>query len=198
MDGKCYVNILLTIWMVQPLFVSTVFVLQSLEPLENPDPDGIKLRRHSILKDSEFSKGITFCGRFYFLSFPQVLLHIGLNNRKHFIKILRGKEDENFWLKIGGISFEIKNVQYENNQLWITNQWQHFCLAFSADTFHVSMIKVHILFEIIILVENFFSCVHKAIPSICQFDSNLLQWKLQTSKNVSTSHIIDLDRRTLL
>ena len=105
-------------WMVQPLIVNTLLVLKSLEPLDKPNPiPGVKLRPNSILKDSEFSKGITFCGRFNFRRFPQVLLEIGLANPTPFIKIHRGKVHENFWLIIGGVWFEIKNVQNENTQL---------------------------------------------------------------------------------
>ena len=59
-----------------------------------------------------------------------------------FIKIKRLDVEKNFWLSIGGLKFEIKDVQYGKNQLWTTNQWQHFCLAFNVDMFHVSLIKV--------------------------------------------------------
>ena len=143
MEAKHIVKILLLLWMVQPPAVNTFLVLKSLEPLDKPDPfPGMKLRRNSILKDSEFSKGITFCGRFNFRRFSPVLLEIGLVNSPSFIKIARLGDKENFWLYIGGVSFEIKDVQNENNQLWITNQWQNLCLAFTTDTFHISIIKV--------------------------------------------------------
>ena len=143
MEAKHNLKILLLLWMVQPPTVSTLMVLKSLEPLNKPDPfPGMKLRRNSILNDSEFSKGITFCGRFNFHRYPQTLFEIGLANPLPFIRIERFKIDKNFWLLIGQISFEIKDVQNENNQLWITNQWQHFCLAFGSDTFHVSIVKV--------------------------------------------------------
>ena len=150
METKYNVKILLMFWMVQPLIVNTLLVLKSLEPLDKPDPfPGMKLRRNSTLNDSEFSKGITFCGHFYFRRFPvapQPLLYIGLDFQTPFISIGRGKKNENFWLWIGGIFFEIKNAQNEDNQLWITNQWQHFCLAFSSDIFHISIIKVSTFF----------------------------------------------------
>ena len=143
MEVKNNVKILFFLWMVQPPTVNTLLVYKSLEPLDKPDPSpGMKLRGHSILNDSEFSKGITFCGRFYFLRFPEILLEIGLANPTPFVKIRRRKVKENFWLCIGGIWFEIKNVQNENKQLWNTNEWQHFCLAFNTGTFHVSIIKV--------------------------------------------------------
>ena len=149
MEAKYNVKILLMFWMVQPLIVNTLLVFKSLEPLDKPDPfPGMKLRRNSTLNDSEFSKGITFCGRFYFRRFPvspQPLLFIGLDFQSPFLIIYREIEKENFWLWIGGIFFEIKNAQYENNQLWITNQWQHFCLAFSIDMLHLSIIKVSTL-----------------------------------------------------
>ena len=143
MEAKHNLKILLLLWMVQPPTVSTLMVLKSLEPLNKPDPfPGMKLRRNAILNDSEFSKGITFCGRFNFLRFPRIFLEIGLANPNPFVKIKRRRESEYFWLFIGGVWFEIKDVQNENKQLWITNQWQHFCLAFDADMFHVSIIKV--------------------------------------------------------
>ena len=152
MEAKHNVKILLLIWMVQPLIVNTLLVLKSLEPLDKPDPfPGVKLRKNSVLNDSEFSKGITFCGRFYFLRFPQKLLEIGLANPKPFITIQRKKIKENFWLFIGGVAFEIKNVQSENNPLWITNQWHHFCLSFSVETLHVSMIKVSAYIHVLAL-----------------------------------------------
>ena len=70
MEAKHNVKILLLIWMVQPLIVNTLLVFQSLEPLDQPDPfPGGKLRKKSVLNDSEFSKGIAFCGRFYFLKY---------------------------------------------------------------------------------------------------------------------------------
>ena len=146
MEAKHIVKILLFLWMVQPPTVNTLMVLKSLEPFNKPDPfPGVKLRRNSVLKASEFSKGITFCGRFYFLRFQQVLLEIGSANSSPFIRIVKLKVDKHFWLQIGGISFEIKDFPNENNQLWITNQWQHFCLAFSVDMLHLSIIKVSTL-----------------------------------------------------
>ena len=146
MEAKHIVKVVLMLWIVQPPFVNTLMVLKSLEPLDKPDPfPGIELKKYSILKDSKFSKGITFCGRFYFLRYQEVLLEIGLANPLPFIKIWRGKVYKNFFLLIGGLWFEIKDVQNENKQLWITNQWQHFCLAFSVDTSHIYMVKVIIL-----------------------------------------------------
>ena len=152
METKYNVKILLMFWMVHPLIVNTLLVFKSLEPLDKPDPfPGMKLRRNSTLIDSEFSKGITFCGRFYFRRFPlwqppespQPLIFIGLDfPGSPFIIIYREMGKENFWLWIGGIFFEIKTAPYEN---WITNQWQHFCLAFSVDMLHLSIIKVSTL-----------------------------------------------------
>ena len=145
MEAKDIVKIISLLWMVQPPTVNTLMVLKSLEPLDKPDPfSGMKLRRNSILNNSEFSKGITFCGRFYFLRFPQTLLEIGLAAPQPFIRIGRSKIKENFWLLIGGVILEIKDVQNDSNQLWITNQWQHFCFAFNVDIFHISIIKVSI------------------------------------------------------
>ena len=141
MKVKHNVNILFLLWMVQPPIVNALMVLKSLEPFDKPDPfPGLKLKRNSIVNDSEFSKGITFCGRFYFHRFQQVLL------RTSFIQISMLKDESVDLpnLNIGGVWFKIKNGQNENNQLWITNQWQHFCLAFDADMLHVSMIKVSI------------------------------------------------------
>ena len=139
METKYNVKILLMFWMVHPLIVNTLLVFKSLEPLDKPDPfPGMKLRRNSTLIDSEFSKGITFCGRFYFRRFPVgPWLYIGLDSQKPFISM------DKSWIWIGGVFFEIKDVQHENNQLWTTNQWQHFCLAFSVNMFHVSLIKVN-------------------------------------------------------
>ena len=143
MEAKTNMKILLLLWMVQPPTVNSLMVLKSLEPFDEPDPfSGAELRRISVLNDSEFSRGITFCGRFNFLRFPQELLQIGSRNPFPFIRIKRKKLDKNFHLSIGDVWFEIKSVYNENNQLWITNQWQHFCLAFDVDTLHISIIKV--------------------------------------------------------
>ena len=138
MEAETNMKILILIWIVQPPTVNNLMVLKSLEPFDEPDPfSGAELSRISVLNNSEFSRGITFCGRFNFRRFSPVMLEVG-----SFIKISRGKVYEDFFLGIGGVGFGIKNVQNEKNQLWITNQWQNFCLAFSVDTFHVSLIKV--------------------------------------------------------
>ena len=132
MEAKHIVKVVLMLWIVQPPFVNTLMVLKSLEPLDKPDPfPGMKLKRNSILTDSEFPKGITFCGRFNFRRFSPVMLEVG-----SFIKISRGKVYEDFFLGIGGVGFGIKNVQNEKNQLWITNQWQNFCLQEWKETNH--------------------------------------------------------------
>ena len=71
MEAKPTVKILLLLWMVQPPTVYSLLVLKSLEPFDKPDPfSGAELSRISILNESEFSRGITFCGRFNFLRFP--------------------------------------------------------------------------------------------------------------------------------
>ena len=158
MEAKHNLKILLLLWMVQPSIVNALMVLKSLEPLDKPDPfPGMKLRRKSIVNVSEFSKGITFCGRFNFRRFSPVMLEVG-----SFIKISRGKVYEDFFLGIGGVGFGIKNVQNEKNQLWITNQWQNFCLAFSVDTFHVSLIKVSTF-----LVIGLANCLHFSSGNWC-------------------------------
>ena len=143
MEAKTNVKILLLLWMVQTPTVNTLMVFKSLEPLDKPDPfSGAQLSRILVLNNSEFSRGITFCGRFNFLRFPQELLQIGSRNPFPFIRIKRKKLDKHFHLSIGDVWFEIKNLHNENNQLWITNQWQHFCLAFNVATLHISIIKV--------------------------------------------------------
>ena len=100
METKGNVKILLTFLMVQPLIVNTLLVLKSLEPLDKPDPfPGMKLRRNSTLIDTEFSKGITFCGRFYFRRFPvdpQQLLYIGLDFQTPFFSMGRRKGNKHF------------------------------------------------------------------------------------------------------
>ena len=50
-------------------------VLKQLNPFNEPDPlIGSQLRKESIMKSTEFDKGMTFCGRFYILRFPFGLL----------------------------------------------------------------------------------------------------------------------------
>ena len=71
MEAKTNLKMLLLLWMMQPLIVNSLMVLKSLEPFDKPDPfSGAELSRISILNESEFSRGITFCGRFNFLRFP--------------------------------------------------------------------------------------------------------------------------------
>ena len=143
MEVKHTGEILVLLWMVRPPIVNTLMVSKSLEPLNKPDPfPGVLLRNNSVLNSSEFFKGITFCGRFYFLRFPLLLLEIGLGKPVPFIRMKKNKLDKNYWLSIGSVFSEIRNVQNENMPLWVTNQWHHFCLAFNVDTSHISLFKV--------------------------------------------------------
>ena len=113
MRAKYNVKLLLILWMVPPPNVNTLLISKSLEPLDKPDPfPGIELKKNSISKDSKFSKGITFCGRFYFLRYQEVLLEIGLANPLPFIKIWRGKVYKNFFLLIGGLWFESLTILF--------------------------------------------------------------------------------------
>ena len=111
-------------------------ILKQLKPLNKPDPlIGLQLRKESIMKATEFNKGMTFCGRFYFLRFPFGVL----------MKDPKSSDESSFlWLSvyekfdilIGGIFF----LSYNSGK---TNQWNHICLSFDKDACHVAFVKVY-------------------------------------------------------
>ena len=110
----------------------TLVVVKSLEPLETPDPDwGLKLIAESVdTRNLSFSKGITFCGRFYFHRFPSYLKTLvkmgpqeptGLESLPlEFLVFFIGYP----MIYLGGIWFVINE---DRSKIWHTNTWQHIC-----------------------------------------------------------------------
>ena len=121
---------------------------QSLEPLEIPDPYwGLKLIPESVdTRNISFSKGITFCGRFYFHRFPsylKTLVKMGPQELTaapeslslNFLVFFIGYP----MIYLGGIWFVINE---DRSKIWHTNTWQHICLAFDRKNLHVTLIIV--------------------------------------------------------
>ena len=140
-------KILILIFFLQFQSVLSLVVVKSLEPLETPDPDwGLKLIAESVdTRNLSFSKGITFCGRFYFHRFPSY--------PKPFIKMgpheLTASPDSlplNFLVFLIGYSMiylgDIWFVIDDTYQIAYTNTWHHICLAFDRNTSHITIIQV--------------------------------------------------------
>ena len=100
---------------------------------------GLQLRNQSVDKDANFNKGLTVCGRFYFLRFPQFLLRIG-TEEDPFVRFY-AKYDQSYF-ELAKRWFVVQDIQENSYHIWKTNIWNHICLSFERTTMRINFVKV--------------------------------------------------------
>ena len=133
--------ILLTIICDQLVIGQGLVSYQSLDPPKNDTnwDSGIKFLKDSIVKQSNFTKGITICTSFNFQMIDDyeswILSVDGLT-----IALRTAYEETGLFFS--GMGWIVKDLQTNSFQLWAPNKWHHFCLSFDKNSSHIRLIKV--------------------------------------------------------
>ena len=133
--------ILLTIICDQLVISQGLVSYQSLDPPKNDTnwDSGIKFLKDSIVKQSNFTKGITICTSFNFQTIDDyeswILSVDGLT-----IALKTAYEETGLFFS--GMGWIVKDLQTNSFQLWAPNKWHHFCLSFDKNSSHIRLIKV--------------------------------------------------------
>ena len=97
---------------------------------------GLKLLPESVSQPSNFTQGITICGRFNLarVGGSSFILAIGQQ-----MWLFMGY-DETF-LEFGFRNWIIKDVITDNFYIWSTNRWHQLCFSFDRITYHLMFVK---------------------------------------------------------
>ena len=113
---------------------------QSLLPLTQGNSSaGLKLKKSSVLKATNFSEGISFCGRWNYRHLDSILF---ATEEPQFLTKLWIAEDESYFY-FGSMNRIVTNGDVNDPfRIWITNQWHHLCVSFDRKSSRLVLIKV--------------------------------------------------------
>lgn len=114
---------------------------KSLEPINATQPfAGLKLDRNSVLKNTSFNQGLSFCARFNYRKLGWDSYMFTSLTPHHFARLSMGDSDT--FLFFGNMNWIVKELQTNKFQIWSTNKWHHVCLSFDRTQFHLKFFKV--------------------------------------------------------
>ena len=108
-------------------------------------PSSLQLDQSSVLKVTDFEKGISVCGRFIFERFrpPQILFKAqpvkwaDRENQNWFLAIWNGHSGT--FMEFGNFNRLMK--EGENYDIWSPNTWHSLCLSFDRLSSNISIVK---------------------------------------------------------
>ena len=97
---------------------------------------GLKLLPDSVSQPSNFTQGITICGRFNLarLAGSNFILAIGQQ-----MWLFMGYAET--FLEFGFRNWVIKDLATDNFYIWSTNRWHQICLSFDRQSHHLMFVK---------------------------------------------------------
>lgn len=107
--------------------------------ITDPNPDaGLRLVRNATKKETDFTDGLAFCGRFNYrrLSTDSVLFQFESMNLWTWMGY-----DQTF-LFFSQYNWIVRDVHKNSFSIWTAQRWHHICLSFDRNTSHLLFIKV--------------------------------------------------------
>ena len=101
---------------------------------------GLKLNSSSVEK-SNFTQGISICGRFNYRRIAGSNQLIQIETPGAFMWSFMGYQGS--FMQFGYINWVIKEVPSNNFRLWSTNRWHQICWSFNRQTSFLMFVKVH-------------------------------------------------------
>lgn len=118
-----------------------ITVYRSLEPIDTILPmAGLRLNPKSILKETNFTKGVSFCGRFNYRKLGWYSKMIDAMSYPFFVTMYMG--EPNTFINFGNLWLIVKDIEKNTFHIWSTNKWHHICLSFDRSKFHLKLYKV--------------------------------------------------------
>ena len=127
------------------LTVSLALKVYENESSNKPNPDaGLRLIPKSS-GDSNFTQGITICGRFKYqrLSKESTMFDIAAQQQdQRLVWSFMGYKETFIGFGDNHENWVVKNPPDNNFLIWASNRWHHVCLAYNRPTAHLLFVKV--------------------------------------------------------
>ena len=136
---KLLLRMMIFLWLI--VENQSLVVYKSLEPIDAKEPlAGLTFDPKSALKATDFSTGISFCGRFNYRKLGWQSFMVASSNPHLLVRLSMGGQST--FLFFGNMNWIVKDLEKDKFLIWSTTRWHHICLSFDRINSHLQFFKV--------------------------------------------------------